>query len=144
VDVTQTGSDLDCGFGHAVDANGTYVFQSSLTPNMLVTGPLSRLETVRHFYALLNIGAYDQAFDLLSAERKAETSLEEFSDGYILTMAIRIDDVRDLGDVGVFVSVTALEAFYLREEIKQFQGTWGLVWESGRWKLDEPSIKQVK
>jgi hypothetical protein len=34
VNVTQTGTDFECGFGNGVTANGTYTFQTSETPDI--------------------------------------------------------------------------------------------------------------
>ena len=95
---------------------------------------------VTDFYAAIDRGSYNDAYDLLSPAWKRALDYEAFESGYRSTRAVRckVDHTRQVGeDIEVDFSLVVDE----QGQKKKVSGTYLLIHSSDGWKLDSGSMR---
>lgn len=130
--------------GLVVDSSAVTITSAASDSAQTASDPAS---TVRQFYAYIDAGDLDQAWNLLSPRFKGQTSKQAWQRGYQTTRASKVLSAQ----VTSQSPSTATVAFALASTDvtssgtvnKQFAGTWTLVRSGGNWLLDQANVRQT-
>jgi hypothetical protein len=103
---------------------------------------------VRAFYSAISAHNYQSAWTLLGPSFSAKNLYDSWVKGFATTRSVQIPSVRTMSESDdtavVEFTIVATDAAGAGTIDKTFQGTWTLKRVDGVWKLDVPSIRQVK
>lgn len=104
--------------------------------------------SVREYYALISARQYRGAWNLLSPARRAAWSYDGWVRGFANTRSVETPNVRTVSQTSsaavVEMTIAAVDADGPRTIAKRFAGTWTLVHAEGSWKLDVPTISELR
>jgi S1-C subfamily serine protease len=127
--------------------------QPQPTPTSAVPAPLPQpsaapADAVRQFYALINSRNYQAAWNLLSPRYRSTLDYDSWARGYQTTRSVTTPTVRTTSQSGstasVELTVVSVDAEGAATVTKTFQGSWSVAVVENSWKLDNPSIRQVR
>lgn len=142
------GEDLQASFGLEVRPGVLRVLPLVSAPSVSTQEQWSAPEqSVRRFYALLDVGDYASAWALMSPREQTSLNYTSWVADYQTTRGVSVSSTRKVEQgasiATVMVTVMSTDALGGRLVTKTFQGSWGLVLLGGVWRLDTASIRQV-
>lgn len=96
--------------------------------------------TVEHFYDLLNMRQYAEAYRLLGRKFSQRQPFSRWRTGYSKTTAITVDAVAQVSANAVMALVTATES----GAQARYAVTWQLAWSGRVWVLDAPAVSTLQ
>lgn len=109
------------------------------------SGEEAAAQTIRDIYEMAADGNYGQSYDLVSEGLKQSTwhTQEDWQTTYDTLESISFLEGPDAQVTGDTAQVTAVTRAVHTDDIERNTGSWTLIREDGRWKMDSINVREI-